>query len=328
MTSLTKLGESFGDTALRVEPCKTLATCTAGPEGCRVIEIPRPMWRAAHAMEAVKALNDLPHFRQLPTAILQNLAADMTLRKIPYRGLVAKEGAPAIHLFLIKSGQVKTERVELLEDFPENLLSVGQAPTMQHERRKPRRRQREMMVLGPGNSFEERIEATGKQGEPMVYPCSLVAASENVVVWELRRSSLERLHKAEGKGRDLQHFNTSKVYAAQAAAAVQVEERAVKASAPIKSMMALPELPVPDQEDLGWKLSLGALQNFRGLPRPESVLLSDVKLDKVPFQGQFPRVREAPANLALMPPHKQVAALEAALPEVEEEVRRFNADSR
>ena len=119
MKCLDRLGATFCDTALRAEPCKTLATCTAGPEGCRLIEVPRAMWRAAHAMEAVKALNNLPHFSQLPTAILQKVAADMSLRRVPYRGFVAKEGDRAEHLFLVKSGQVKTEKIEYLEELPE-----------------------------------------------------------------------------------------------------------------------------------------------------------------------------------------------------------------
>lgn len=316
MKSLNQLGACFNDTALRAEPCKTLATCTAGAEGARVIEIPRAMWRAAHAMEAVKALNDLPHFRQLPTALLQEVASDMTLRRVPYRGFVAKEAAPAKHLFLIKSGQVKTEKLEYLEQLPEAKLEIGESPKMipPHERRKPRKRHREMMVLGPGNSFEERNPSQDGIG---VYPCSLVANSENVVVWELPRSSLERLHKTgDVKGRSIDHFNTSQVYAAQAAASDLVEARAEKAAEPIKSMMALPDTTPEEEKDLGWKLP-----NFRGIPRPGSGEISFEKVPLKPFKGQFPKVTEAPPDLNQpgMPPHKRAALLEAALPELQEE---------
>ena len=55
------------------------------------------------ASEAHKARIDV----ELPIAVMQRVAADMTMRHVPYRDLVARCGLPADHLFLVKSGNIK-----------------------------------------------------------------------------------------------------------------------------------------------------------------------------------------------------------------------------
>jgi len=236
---------------------------------------------------------ELPHFADLPIANLQKVATDMLLKKVPYRNYIAREGEPAEFLFLVKSGQLKVEEQE--KEIKEEQATIGiDAGCFSLKQKKERPKMRELVVLGPGNSFEDRsivkLQGRGSRTKA-VYPHSVIANSEDVVVWELPQKSLENLKrelkKHHGK-HQVKHLNTSEVYIAQKTVDDENEERAGKAKKFLGSIMGeddfVPEVP-DESSDLGWASNA---RSYRGL---DTVMVNDIEAPEPP--------KPEPVNLSL-----------------------------
>jgi len=274
-----KVTQSFGDIAFGnsedTQP-KNPATIIAGPEGAQCIVMSRSMWMGAHAMEPVRFLRSMPMFAEVDQSKLQKLAVYMVQKPVSYRQKICSAGASATHVYLVKAGQLS---VQILVDEAGDPLPLskiakvtasppvkkneyGQPASAEDENpveeqpvkdmiklKKEKRYSKEVALIGLRDAYDDGRTLHGE----LLYPADVVAASEDVVVYELPRKNLEKVMGSEFK------VHPKAILYDRRAQREEYTENLVKSSKETKKLMEAPITESTFGEWLGWT-------GYRGLP--------------------------------------------------------------
>lgn len=165
------------DIVLKEEAQLSSGSCLGGPQGALILLMNRSYALRARARDPLELLQQMPLFKSIDRSKMHRVACGMYQKIVRFSDCLVREGAEASSLFFVKKGML---RLDQQLNSKENKA----------DRSGLMLKRRTVATIGPGDVLDETtLNGTGS----VVWTCTAVADSQQVVVFEVERALVERV---------------------------------------------------------------------------------------------------------------------------------------